>query len=161
MAQSFDGDVIIEGLPAKIIPTFSSNASLTTPAVAYELDFKHCPVNLLKRKCFKIINHSKQFTYRFQFAIVNSITFIPAIGHLKPQFYKEIVCTFLTETPQNVNEQRIELLLCKVTYSDPQKWLLSWDERQNLIVWETNKEGQTENEIVKPKSEADNLQTNL
>lgn len=142
--------VTIDGLPARI--TTVSNDLLSTSSVAYDLNFKDCPINDLRRKCFRIINHSKQYTYRFQFATVNCVKFIPAVGHLKPYFFKDIVCTVLTETPLVLNDQKIELLLCKVTYTDPQQKLLSWDERQNLIVWESSVQTQKD-EIGSSQSE--------
>lgn len=86
------------------------------------------------------MNHSKEFIYRFEFPVLNSITFIPAVGHLKPQFNKEVICTFLTETPLIVNKQKLELILYKIKYTDPQKAMLAWDQRQNLIVWKSNEE---------------------
>lgn len=70
------------------------------------------------------------------------------MGHLKPQFSKEIVCTIFTEVPLILNEEKLELLLCKVVYPEPQKQLLSWDERQSLVVWEADQQTQTDSDVV-------------
>lgn len=155
MGQSYNEDIIIVGLPVKIVnTTYSSAVSLIAPAIAYDLDFKNCQINTLRKKCFRIVNHSKSFTYRFEFSTLDSVTFIPAIGHLKPQFSKEVVCTIFTDVPLILEDEKLELMLCKVSYSNSQKTLLSWDERQNLVVWEANIETQTEDEVAAAADES-------
>lgn len=89
------------------------------------------------------------------------MTFIPAVGHIKPQFYKEIVCTILVAAPTVLFNEKIDLIICKVVYSDPQQKLLSWDERQNLIVWEADQEQEVEDEEAISISGSGSLKTNL
>lgn len=76
------------------------------------------------------------------------------MGHLKPLFSKEIVCTIFTEVPLFLSEEKLELLLCKVVYPEPEKQLLSWDERQSLVVWEVDQQTQTDSEAVGSTNES-------
>lgn len=41
----------------------------------------------------------------------------------------------LTENPVTLNNERVDFTVCKVFYLEAQQKLLSWDERQQLIVW--------------------------
>lgn len=75
-----------------------------------------------------------------------TVTFIPSVGHVKPQFSKEIVCTILVEAPLILTNATIDLVICKIAYVNPQQKLLSWDERQNLIVWDSEQEQKIEDE---------------
>lgn len=132
-AYAFDEDITIDGLPAKVV-SISPDSSVK-PSLMYELDFKSCPVHVFRKKCFRIMNHSKNHTYKFEFANTNVLSLIPAVGHLKPQFSKEILCTMIAREPLVLENEYIDLCVYKITYLDQEQRLLSWDERQSLTVW--------------------------
>lgn len=110
--------------------------SVPSNTLSYELNFGFGFVNTLQKKCFRIVNHSLEDIYRFQFPIYDKLLFIPAIGHLNPQSSKEIISTFLAKEPIALEKLSLMLNVCRITFPEPQHSLTSWDERQNIVFWE-------------------------
>lgn len=75
---------------------------------SYILNFDNVNMNSLQKKKFKILNRSTSDIYKFIFkAAVQEVSFIPAVGHLRPEAYKEIIVTFLTDSPVTYDKVNI------------------------------------------------------
>lgn len=112
-ADSFTEDVILEGLEttfetnpmenanseSRISIDLNSHCTLNSYCTNYVMDFGNSFLSTLQKKRFKIINQSTTDTYKFQFLVINEVSFIPTLGHLRPGAKKEVIATFLSSDP--------------------------------------------------------------
>ncbi|KAB0798017.1 hypothetical protein PPYR_09010 [Photinus pyralis] len=117
----------------------SSTSTLEEDIIAYTIEFGALAVNKPRRKCFKIVNASPTQTYKFEFVNWDKVSFVPSRGHLKPAACKDVIATFKSKEPCTVEKIPLLCTLCQIEYVDPQIELLSWDDRQTVVLWEDQK----------------------
>ncbi|XP_050309669.1 hydrocephalus-inducing protein homolog isoform X2 [Anthonomus grandis grandis] len=135
---SYDNNVIIENLEAVQVQSSQvklSNTSLVSKSpIGYLLNMGFRQLNRLSKISFIIRNRSKSDIYKFRF-YCHTVTFIPELGHLKPNSFKEVLVVFRTSTPIIVDREEITCTINKIEYTNPDKKALSWDDRQKLTYY--------------------------
>ncbi|GJQ69846.1 hypothetical protein Trydic_g22394 [Trypoxylus dichotomus] len=128
--ESYMEDIVISELP----PISLQNRGLNVIS-KYELNFGFCALNCLKHIRFIVTNNSSLFNYRFQFPSFDRLKFSPAVGHLRPKSSKQILVTFVAMSSINLIKQTLQCAICKIEYVFGDLEPLSWDDRQNVVVW--------------------------
>ncbi|XP_076283506.1 hydrocephalus-inducing protein [Lasioglossum baleicum] len=103
--------------------------------LSYILDYGLCFVGKMYRKTFKISNKSVGKWFRFQWNAHPDLVFVPCIGHVKYQAYKEIVATFLGREPVNHMNTNIECIVNEIDGAQLGN-IAAWDDRQTEVRWE-------------------------
>ncbi|KAI4465642.1 dlec1 deleted in lung and esophageal cancer 1 [Holotrichia oblita] len=130
--ESYQENIILTGLPTASFAEQTKNALIIS---RYELNLGHCTLNTLTTTRFTIKNTSTEFSYRFQFPSFDKLKFSPTIGHLQPESSKEVLVSFFTKTPLNLLKEIMQCPVSKIEYLDTDIEPLSWDDRQNIVIW--------------------------
>ncbi|PSN36189.1 hypothetical protein C0J52_12913 [Blattella germanica] len=133
--ESFKEDITIDGVDITESETWTQKKGLQPKPPCYQLNYGLCYVNTLKKSCFKITNHSRAYTYRFQWAPHPNILFTPTVGHISPKSSKSIITSFFTSNPLEIKEVDLLCTIVKIKLKDKIPDVTAWDDRQTSVKW--------------------------
>ncbi|XP_069696767.1 hydrocephalus-inducing protein-like [Periplaneta americana] len=136
--ESYREDITIEGLELPESKVWAQKRGEEPKPPLYHLDYGFCYIDKMKKRCFRIINHSDVDTYRFEWESHPNILFTPTVGHILPSTTKDIVATFLSSEPVNLKKILLKFKVAKIICTEKKKALTAWDDRQSVIKWVSN-----------------------
>ena len=113
--------------------------SVTADIGAVHLNFGDCAINELHQMTFTLTNHSSTDPYRFSWASIPNISFIPNTGHLHPRCSKDIIAEFKAGEPVSFQNMSVPCKVVKITFPQPLAQVADWDDRMRIIRWVTKK----------------------
>ena len=86
---------------------------------------------------FTLTNRSQSNSVKFQWPTsLPCLSFMPAVGHIKPGASKDIAVVFSALTkPESLHAQRISGKICKISFSQPLSKVPDWDDRMKSVRW--------------------------
>ncbi|CAH2004217.1 unnamed protein product [Acanthoscelides obtectus] len=115
--------------------SYYMSSSKSSPSFSYDLDFGFTSLNRILNKTFTITNLSFNSTYKFEICSNCAVMFVPSVGHLKPMVTKTIVASFCTNEPLALEKVNINCHVVRIEYVEPSAADISWDDRQEMMVW--------------------------
>ena len=144
VGEGYEDDITLDNVrgSSKQGTSFAEENILETVAAdigAVHLNFGDCAIEELHQMTFTLTNHSSTDPYRFSWAPLPNISFVPNTGHLHPRCSKDIIAEFKASEPVNFQNLPTPCKVVKITFPQPLAQVADWDDRMRIIKWVSKK----------------------
>lgn len=99
-----------------------------------ELYFGSIAVGETKHITFSLTNLCTS-TLRFHWMSVSSLSFMPSVGHIKPNCSKDITVAFTSSQPHSLISQKVVGRMCEINFTTPLSKVADWDDSMKSVHW--------------------------